>query len=297
MGFSDSIAADPFGRVDFANRFIQFSGLTANTLTVKNFDGSDYGPDVDVSFLVNDRGLTVPIIVYPRYTSREAEYFENLSSECRRARGVGAVYYSPTPLRMPAPSLAMTQQMPILNTESLLARVIPADFMSGPATQESLIVCRVYETGLVEALVLDTETTMTFVNMEWLQKLGQDVDGAFVFARRNLRTKLQGNLPDMLFEKNMMYSFNLGDSFDAARIPALPKMLKEGQIPAAVILDRDTLVLLPVSEDKDNDVFWNSLTVFPAGSTHRIHDRTLQVSRAGIELRQLTPRQLTMQSC
>lgn len=281
MGFGDSLTADPFGLIGFAAMFVEACKSTQDSVSIENLDASAFGPEV--SFLVNDRGLTVPVIVYPEATLRASVHFQQLSANLRDSHAVDAVYYAPSPL--PESNLKLEHPSPRVNTASIFSRVVSNEFRTGPAIQGNMIVREVGKTGLGEALVIDSESSMTFVNVELLSKLGMSAEQAFTHARRNLKGKLPENLPGMLFDQKMMPSYNTGDGFDAARILALPELLKEGQIVAAIIPDRDTLVLLGITKDKDNPDFWETLSDFPAASDYLIHARPLLVTRNGIELR------------
>jgi uncharacterized protein YtpQ (UPF0354 family) len=281
MGFSDSLTADPFGLIGFAAMFNEACKSTQDSVSIENLDASAFGPEV--SFLVNYRGMTVPVIIYPEATLRASVHFQQLSARLRDSYAVDAVYYAPSPL--PESNFKLQHPNPRVNTASIFSRVVSKEFRTGPAIQGNMIVREVGKTGLGEALVIDSESSMTFVNAELLSKLGMSAEQAFMHARRNLKGKLPENLPSMLFDQKMMPSFKTGDGFDAARILALPDMLKEGQLVAALIPDRDTLVLLGISKDKDNEDFWETLSDFPAANDYLIHARPLLITRNGIELR------------
>ncbi|MCY2981041.1 MAG: hypothetical protein NTU79_20450 [Planctomycetota bacterium] len=281
MGFGNSLTADPFGLIGFAAMFVEACKSTQDSVSIENLDASAFGPEV--SFLVNDRGLTVPVIIYPEATLRASVHFQQLSARLRDSHAVDAVYYAPSPL--PESNLKLEPQSLRVNTDSIFSRVVSKEFRTGPAIQGNMIVREVGKTGLGEALVIDSDSSMTFVNAELLSKLGMSAEQAFTHARRNLKGKLPENLPGMLFDRKMMPSYKTGDGFDAARILALPEMLKEGQFVAAIIPDRDTLMLLGISKDKDNEDFWETLSDFPSASEHPIHARPLLVTRNGIELR------------
>jgi hypothetical protein len=68
MGFGNSLTADPFGLIGFAAMFVEACKSTQDSVSIENLDASAFGPEV--SFLVNDRGLTVPVIIYPEATRR-----------------------------------------------------------------------------------------------------------------------------------------------------------------------------------------------------------------------------------
>lgn len=254
---------------------------TQDSVSIENLDASAFGPEV--SFLVNDRGMTVPVIIYPEATHRASVHFQQRSARLRDSYAVDAVYYAPSPL--PESNFKLQHPSPRVNTASIFSRVVSKEFRTGPAIQGNMIVREVGKTGLGEALVIDSESSMTFVNAELLSKLGMSAEQAFTHARRNLKGKLPENLPRMLFDQKMMPSFKTGDGFDAARILALPDMLKEGQLVAALIPDRDTLVLLGISKDKDNQDFRETFSDFPAANDYLIHAQPLLITRNGIELR------------
>jgi len=214
LALKDSIAADPFGLIGFAAMFVEACKSTQDSVSIENLDASAFGPEV--SFLANDRGQTVPVIIYPEATLRASVHFQQLSARLRDSHAVDVVYYAPSPL--PESNFKLEHQSLRVNTDSIFSRVVSKEFRTGPAIQGNVIVREVGKTGLGETLVIDSESSMTFVNAELLSKLGMSAEQAFTHARRNLKGKLPENLPGMLFDQKMMPSYKTGDGFDAARI-------------------------------------------------------------------------------
>lgn len=173
-----------------------------------------------------------------------------------------------------------------LKGENLLPRVVAADFLRNFPAEAALPARPVVTTGLMEILVLDSDESMVFVTNSMLEQLGLTEAKAFDDARKNLQSRVPVSLVRGVLEQNQMPMIKTCDGFDAARILVLPGFLKDGEVVAAMIPDRDTLVLLAVPPEKEQSEFWQGLADFPGSgdSSPTISNRPFRVSRQGIQM-------------
>lgn len=171
-------------------------------------------------------------------------------------------------------------------TNNLLPRIVSGDFLLRFPPEAGLVSRQVDGTDLLEILVLDSSESVAFVTTGLLEELQLTRDEAFQVASGNLQLRLPENVVRGVLEENQMPMIQTLDGFDAARVLVLPGRLKDGETIAAVIPDRDTLVLLAVPPDKDTDEFWSGLANFPGSdeSSPTITNRPLRVTRDGIRM-------------
>jgi hypothetical protein len=138
------------------------------------------------------------------------------------------------------------------------------------------------DTGLTAIYVLDGESSVAYIAEPVRAKLGLDVTALHERAVENLLAKLPEDAVRAALdgEKKMTLVKSM-DTYDAARLLALPRRLREGEELAALVPDRDTLMLVAVPADGD----WSSLRklakTVPADEP-RLFDHPLRVSRDGI---------------
>jgi hypothetical protein len=110
--------------------------------------------------------------------------------------------------------------------------------------------------GLDVVFVLDSENSVAYLQSEQLADLGMSPEEAFELAVANLGKSFRPEAVRPIVEEGSMSVVKSEDTYDAARLLLIPDSLQEGESVAALIPDRDTLVLTPVPDDGD----WRSLT-------------------------------------
>jgi uncharacterized protein YtpQ (UPF0354 family) len=106
-------------------------------------------------------------------------------------------------------------------------------------------------------LVLDSKNSVAYLQTSQLSELGLvDPAAALEVAKENLARSFKGEVVREAIEKNNLVVGKSADTYDAARLLLVPAHLKQGETLAAMIPDRDTLVLTRIPAD-DN---WAGLT-------------------------------------
>jgi len=135
-------------------------------------------------------------------------------------------------------------------------------------------------TGLEMAYVLDSKDSVRFLNAEDLQQLGLDTASLHALALANLAPTLSRKEIRRALSGKELVTIKFMDSFDAARLLLVPEALEAGEALAAIVPDRDTLLLAPVPAD-GNWAPLNKLARVADGAP--LLDRALKVTRAGFE--------------
>jgi hypothetical protein len=136
------------------------------------------------------------------------------------------------------------------------------------------------DTGLSVVYVLDSEHSVAFLTERLREQMGIELDELHEMAVENLRdvAGLEGILQSL--EPGSLVRVLIGDSYDAARVLLIPKMLSPGEQLAAAIPDRDTLVIMQV----DDQAVWRvaaELARLPA-SDRLIYDHAIRITPDGI---------------
>lgn len=132
--------------------------------------------------------------------------------------------------------------------------------------------------GLDVVFVLDNENSVAYLQTEQLTDLGISPEEALDLAIENLGKSFKAEAIRPILEEGAMSVVKSEDTYDAARLLLIPGALREGESIAALIPDRDTLVLTPVpaegdwaslanlAKSPDGDPLWTEpLLVTPAG--------------------------------
>ena len=105
--------------------------------------------------------------------------------------------------------------------------------------------------------VLDNKNSVAYLSSAAFSELSLDsATAALKLAKENLGRLFDGALVRNSVEKPDLNVVKSLDSYDAARLLLVPEFLKPGETLAAMIPDRDTLVLMQAPNDGD----WNGLT-------------------------------------
>ena len=106
--------------------------------------------------------------------------------------------------------------------------------------------------GLSVVLVLDREASVAYLTDTHLRELALADDEALIVAKANLaRTFARDTVRSAVADRKSINVVKSFDSFDAARLLLVPDYLEEGESIAAMIPDRDTLVLIAPPADGD----------------------------------------------
>jgi uncharacterized protein YtpQ (UPF0354 family) len=98
--------------------------------------------------------------------------------------------------------------------------------------------------------------SVAYLSSSQLAELGLDSAAALKIAKENLGRSFDSALVRSTVEKPNLNVVKALDTYDAARLLLVPALLKPGEALAAMIPDRDTLVLAQAPKD-DN---WDGLT-------------------------------------
>lgn len=109
--------------------------------------------------------------------------------------------------------------------------------------------------GLFAVVVLDNENSVAYANADHLQELDLDLDAALALAVDNLAATFTADTVRTTLDKPTISVLKSMDTYDASRLLVVPRFLGEGESLAAMIPDRDTLVLAPLPADGD----WSTL--------------------------------------
>jgi len=135
--------------------------------------------------------------------------------------------------------------------------------------------------GLTAVLVLDAASGVAYVNEEMLTELGLTREEAFARARENLGATFDRSIVRRALDGGALSLLKSGDTFDAARLLLVPGCLEAGEEVAALVPDRDTLVVVRVPPDGN----WASLKkLAKSADGEPLLRAPLRVTRDGIAL-------------
>lgn len=137
------------------------------------------------------------------------------------------------------------------------------------------------DTGLWVVYVLDSPQSVAYLTDEHARDLGLDPDALHRLALDNLARRTPEALLDQATRGDHVVHVALGDTYEAARLLLLPGRLVEGQARAAVVPDRDTLIVSAAPPDGD----WSELRRLARVAGDRpLLDRPLLVTADGFDL-------------
>lgn len=106
--------------------------------------------------------------------------------------------------------------------------------------------------GLAVVLVLDREASVVYLTAEHLQDLALAHDEALALAKANLAATFgRDAVRHAVDDRKTINVIKSCDTYDAARLLLVPDYLEAGESIAALIPDRDTLVLIAPPDDGD----------------------------------------------
>lgn len=133
--------------------------------------------------------------------------------------------------------------------------------------------------GLAVVFVLDNEHSVAYLQSEQLTDLGISPAEAMDLAIENLGQSFRPEAIRPVLDESAMSVVKSEDTYDAARLLLIPGALQDGESIAALIPDRDTLVLAPVPDDGD----WASLAKLAENADgDRLWSEPLLVTPAGV---------------
>ena len=136
-------------------------------------------------------------------------------------------------------------------------------------------------TPLSVVYVLDSPKTVTYITNDHAEHAHVDEQTLYERARENLRNTVPEELVRKALDNRSIVAVKCGDTYDAARILLLSEHLKEGETLAAIIPDRDTLMISAVPGDTSGLV---KLARTVPCEEPRLFDRPIRVSRNGFDV-------------
>ncbi|MDQ3812477.1 MAG: hypothetical protein M3347_00845 [Armatimonadota bacterium] len=181
-------------------------------------------------------------------------------------------------------SIEMSSQPFTLETvgHRILPRLVPPAFFEQFSGEMQLPHRPWGWTGLSIAYVLDSEGSVAYLTRTHTEDLGIDDAVLHELALANLRKIFPPEtIRQLLSEQGSVQVVKAGDGHDAARVLLVREGLEEHAEIAAIIPDRDTLILAPVPADGD----WSGLRKLAAMAPEpRLLDRPLKITSNGVEL-------------
>lgn len=163
--------------------------------------------------------------------------------------------------------------------DRLLPRLAPESLLAEAGPEERLIHRPSGIPGLVISYVLDSDRSVLYLTEPRLAELALTREQLHERALANLRRSFPTLVVRTAIEKQQVSVVRAGDSFDATRLLLVPETLAEGEELAALIPDRETLVLCPPPAD-GNWAPLRRLARSPA-SPYTLLEQPLRVTRSG----------------
>jgi hypothetical protein len=163
--------------------------------------------------------------------------------------------------------------------ERILPRLVPADSLATLSEQ----VCHTAhpQTGLLVVYVLDSPSSVTYVNEDMRTALGLSLAELHARALENLRPRFPDAVVRDVLATGQMAAVKTQDTYDAARALLIPQLLGADEKVVVAIPDRDTLVILPYPVDSDLTAI-RELARVTSGPA--LLGRPLVVTRQGFQL-------------
>lgn len=105
--------------------------------------------------------------------------------------------------------------------------------------------------GLFAVVVLDNENSVSYVTASHLSDLKLDIDSALDHAKDNLAATFGADIVRQAVKSDNIVVVKSFDTYDASKLLLVPRYLESGESMAALIPDRDTLVLTRTPSDGD----------------------------------------------
>lgn len=146
--------------------------------------------------------------------------------------------------------LAIAKRGPGVDLEHLLPRIVNETTFA-PELFAKLPHRPLGSTGLHVVYVIDSPRAVAYVQVHEAEQAKLDEPALYERALENLRPRFAGLTVRTALEKEAGVFIKTGDTYDAARLLLVPEHLEAGETLAALVPDRDTLLLSPASEDRD----------------------------------------------
>lgn len=265
-----SVVASATPRSDLARELVAY--LKANGLSVTVTKQTDQ--DLELSIAIDGHDAK-PAIALENLESYIADAVAGGASPAEAKKQLFAKYLT-TIRGFNHPKLTLAH-----DGARVMPRLIPVGYVPVGAVARA---GRLDDTGLEIAFVLDAEGSVRYLAPEDVKNLGLDTAALRGLAMKNLSRTWPVDTIRKLVTSGAMNVVKTMDSFDATRLLLLQAALKKGESIAALVPDRDTLVVLPVPANGD----WAKLREaarIPPGSDHPLLARPLLVTHDKIELR------------
>jgi len=171
-----------------------------------------------------------------------------------------------------------------IDLSASIARIRPrivVERMFPPNSFEKMPRRTVGSTGLSVVYVIDSPQSVIFVTNDHLEAANLDEPTVHEHALSNLRTTFSSALVRAALDGNKMVAVKTGDTYDAARILLIPEHLSEGEALAAIIPDRDTLMITAIPQDSGQ---LRDLARNIAAADPRLFDQPVVVRRNGFDV-------------
>jgi hypothetical protein len=164
--------------------------------------------------------------------------------------------------------------------DHLLPHLARPEILNEVPAGHSLCHREVEPLGLILTYVVQGEYSFRYVTDADLKKLGITADQLHERAMANLRKRSLRDIVRRVVEERAMVNVAVGGGTDATRILLLPEYLRPGEEVAAMIPDRDTLIVMPAPPaDK-----WGMMAgATPPDSDKLLTDRCIRVTCDGLE--------------
>lgn len=164
----------------------------------------------------------------------------------------------------------------------VLPRIVNDAFLSGARAQIRDVPALPLGVGdLWVVFVLDRKNSVAYLDRRHLSALSLDEGSALRLAKENLSRSFDAAVVRKALEEPNLNVMKALDSYDAARLLLVPDCLKPGEALAALIPDKDTLVLMPAPRAGD----WSSLgKLAKAAAGEPLYPRPLLVTSTGLSV-------------
>ena len=166
--------------------------------------------------------------------------------------------------------------------DRVLPRIVGPSFLAQAEGESKMPHRPIGFTGLYTAYVFDSEHHVAYISRDHAEELGLNDIQLHELALANLRKLFKvEEIEPARGENGSMTLLQNPDGHDSARLLLLPELLKEDEVLAAILPDKNTVILAPAPED-NNWMTLHALTA--AGGDEPFFDHALKITHHGIEM-------------
>jgi uncharacterized protein YtpQ (UPF0354 family) len=164
--------------------------------------------------------------------------------------------------------------------DRILPRIVNTAFLNSLPDKADLPHRPLGFTGLEVAYVFDSEHHVAYITRDAADDLGLDDRELHNRALTNLRKLFQPELiANARGDNGSITILESGDGHDVTRLLLVSEHLNEGEVLAAVLPSRDTLILAPAPANDD----WSTFNGLATTSPDALSDRALKITHHSIE--------------